>query len=109
MVLSFWLDDFGAGYANYSSLFNHRFTYIKFDRIMFWRLFKKTKGKRLLTAMLSFFQDNNYKVIVEGVESHVYKTFLDSTPYFALQGHLWPECDIDALMGYHCSNHINAL
>lgn len=63
MVLSFWLDDFGAGYANYSSLFNHRFTYIKFDKIMFWRMFKKTNGKRLLTAMLSFFRIINIKLL----------------------------------------------
>lgn len=95
--LTFWLDDFGAGYANYSSIMNHHFKYIKIDKVMFWSLFNKLNGKKLLATMLSFFQDNGYKVIVEGVENHEHKAFLDSTPYFALQGYLWPECTIATL------------
>ena len=96
---TFWLDDFGAGYANYISIVNHRFQYIKIDKIVFWNLFNKLNGKNLLATLLNFFHDNGYKVIIEGVEHHTHKAFLDSTPYYALQGHLWPEYSIATLTG----------
>ncbi len=105
----FWLDDFGAGYANYSSIFNHHFKYIKIDKAMFWSLFKKPNGKKLLTTMLCFFKKNGFNVIVEGVENISYKNFIDSVPYFALQGYLWPECGIDTLMQYQFLDHRNVL
>ncbi|MFI8415597.1 EAL domain-containing protein [Serratia sp. NPDC078593] len=91
---SFWLDDFGSGYAGFSALYNSQFRFVKLDRLLLWNFMNKPGGEGLMRALLRFFHLNNYKVIVEGVETADHKKWLDEMPYFALQGKLWKESNI---------------
>ncbi|NLU15634.1 MAG: EAL domain-containing protein [Serratia liquefaciens] len=94
---SFWLDDFGSGYAGFSALYNSQFRFVKLDRFLLWDFMKKSGGEGLMRALLRFFYLNHYKVIIEGVETPEHKKWLDEMPYYALQGKLWKESDIKDL------------
>ncbi|BBI92796.1 EAL domain-containing protein [Serratia symbiotica] len=94
---SFWLDDFGAGYAGFSALYNSPFRFVKLDRFLLWELMKKSGGESLMHALLHFFYLNHYKVIIEGIETLEHKKWLDEMPYYALQGKLWKESRITDL------------
>lgn len=94
---SFWLDDFGSGYAGFSALYNSQFRFVKLDRFLLWDFMKKSGGDGLMRALLRFFHLNHYKVIIEGVETPEHKRWLDEMPYYALQGKLWKESDIKDL------------
>lgn len=64
-----WLDDFGAGVANFSSLLMAQYDCIKVARELFILLQKSEEGRRLfphLVALLSQFCNH---VVVEGVET----------------------------------------
>ena len=91
---SFWLDDFGSGYAGFSALYNSQFRFVKLDRFLLWDFMKKSGGAGLMRALLRFFYLNHYKVIIEGVETPEHKKWLDEMPYYALQGKLWKESSI---------------
>lgn len=94
---SFWLDDFGSGYAGFSALYNSRFRFVKLDRFLLWNFMQRPGGEGLMRALLRFFYLNNYKVIIEGVETPDHKRWLNEMPYYALQGKLWKESDIGDL------------
>ncbi|HFK7185125.1 TPA: EAL domain-containing protein [Serratia odorifera] len=94
---SFWLDDFGSGYAGFSALYNSQFRFVKLDRFLLWNFMKKPGGEGLMRALLRFFYLNHYKVIIEGVETTDHKKWLDEIPYYALQGKLWKESNIKDL------------
>lgn len=95
---SFWLDDFGAGNAGFSMLYNNQFSFIKLDCFLLWDFMKKAGGEGLMRALLRFFHLNNHQVIVEGVETAEHKLWLNDMPYYALQGNLWKEYAIDELI-----------
>ncbi len=94
---SFWLDDFGSGYAGFSALYNSRFRFVKLDRLLLWDFMRKPGGEGLMHALLRFFHLNHYQVIIEGVETLEQKKWLDGMPYYALQGKLWKESSIKDL------------
>jgi EAL domain-containing protein (putative c-di-GMP-specific phosphodiesterase class I) len=94
---SFWLDDFGSGYAGFSALYNSRFRFVKLDRLLLWDFMQKPGGEGLMHALLRFFHLNHYKVIIEGIETAEQKKWLDEMPYYALQGKLWKESNIQDL------------
>lgn len=52
---SFWLDDFGSGYAGFSALYNSQFRFVKLDRFLLWDFMKKSGGEGLMRALLRFF------------------------------------------------------
>ena len=54
--------------------------------------------KRGVRATLQDVHVNNYKVVIEGVETLHYVSWLKDMPWFALQGYLWPEKRIDELI-----------
>lgn len=91
---SFWLDDFGSGYADFSALYNSKFRFVKLDRFLLWEFMRKSGGAGLMHALLRFFYLNHYKVIIEGVETLEHKKWLAKMPYYALQGKLWKESSI---------------
>lgn len=50
-----------------------------------------------MRSLLRFFHLNHYQVIIEGVETSEQKEWLDDLPYYALQGKLWQEFNIQDL------------
>ncbi|EFD0656767.1 MULTISPECIES: EAL domain-containing protein [Enterobacteriaceae] len=98
---SFWLDDFGAGYAGFGALVMQSFRFIKMDKNLLWNLCEKKNGQQLMASLLHYFSANHYQVIVEGIETQEHLAWLDNMPWFALQGLLWQEQSIEALTAGH--------
>lgn len=95
---SLWMDDFGAGYAGFMALENNSFQNIKISKNLLWNLSAQNGGQDLMCALLNYFHVNNYKVVIEGVETLHYVSWLKDMPWFALQGYQWPEKRIDELI-----------
>lgn len=62
-----WLDDFGCGSANFSSVTDNRFSVIKIDKEIFWNFHSKYTG--LLVELISFIKSKHCLVVIEGVEN----------------------------------------
>lgn len=102
---SFWLDDFGAGYAGFGALAMQSFRFIKMDKNLLWNLLKQKNGQQLMDSLLHYFSANHYQVIVEGIETKEHLRWIDKMPWFALQGLLWKEQTIEALTGGQACAH----
>lgn len=64
-----WLDDFGSGLANFSSLMECRYEFVKLDRALFSFLRESHEGVRLFYALVALMSRYTKGVIVEGVET----------------------------------------
>lgn len=94
---TFWLDDFGSGYAGMDAIRHYNFDYVKIDKDYFWYLMRKNSGRQLMDALVTFLAQNNHNVIIEGVESLAHKHWLSGMDWYAIQGHYWEEVSIDQL------------
>jgi FOG: EAL domain len=104
---SFWLDDFGAGYAGFGALAIQPFRFIKTDKNLLWNLLEKKNGQQLMESLLHYFSANHYQVIIEGIETTEHLRWLNNMPWFALQGLLWQEQTIEALIADKQSTHLS--
>lgn len=95
---TFWLDDFGSGYAGMKAIRNYHFDYVKIDKDYFWYLMHKESGRQLMDALVTFLTQNHHNVIIEGVESSPHKRWLSGMNWFAVQGHYWEEVNIEQLI-----------
>ncbi|AGB76286.1 EAL domain-containing protein [Enterobacteriaceae bacterium strain FGI 57] len=82
-----WLDDFGTGMANFSSLSEVRYDYIKVARDLFIMLRKTPEGRNLFTMLLQLMNRYCRGVIVEGVETQEEWQDVQESPAFAAQGY----------------------
>ncbi|MCA7014540.1 cyclic-guanylate-specific phosphodiesterase [Dickeya dadantii] len=64
-----WLDDFGCGVANFSSLAPARYDCIKIARELFIMLLKSEEGRRLFTSLVTLIATYCNDVVIEGVET----------------------------------------
>lgn len=94
---TFWLDDFGSGYADMNAIRNYHFDYVKIDKDFFWYLLRKDYGRQLMDALVTFLTKNHHNVIIEGVECIAHKDWLSDMNWFAVQGHYWEEVSIEQL------------
>lgn len=65
--IDIWLDDFGIGSSNISSIIANRFDVIKIDKKIFWLFFETYKS--LLVELISFIKNNGCMVVIEGIET----------------------------------------
>lgn len=82
-----WLDDFGTGMANFSSLSEVRYDYIKVARDLFIMLRKTPEGRNLFTLLLQLMNRYCRGVIVEGIETQEEWQDVQQSPAFAAQGY----------------------
>lgn len=82
-----WLDDFGTGMANFSSLSEVRYDYIKVARELFIMLRKTAEGRHLFTLLLQLMNRYCNGVIVEGVETAEEWRAVQASPAMAAQGY----------------------
>lgn len=68
-----WLDDFGCGSANFSSIIDNRFSVIKIDKKIFWDFYNRYTG--LLVELISYIKSKHCLVVIEGVESQDHLNF----------------------------------
>lgn len=84
-----WLDDFGAGMANFSALTELKYDYIKLSRELFVLLRKTEEGRNLFSMLLALINRYCRGVIVEGVETIEEWEQVRNSPAFAAQGYFF--------------------
>nr|WP_223881695.1 cyclic-guanylate-specific phosphodiesterase [Affinibrenneria salicis] len=82
-----WLDDFGCGIANFSSLIVARYDCIKVARELFILLLQSDEGKRLFPLLISLIRRFCNNVIIEGVETREEWEIVKKTKASAAQGY----------------------
>ncbi|WP_375752870.1 EAL domain-containing protein [Vibrio sp. HN007] len=98
--ISFAIDDFGSGYANFELLKNPYIKYLKIDKQYAKSILdQKSNDNLLLDCMIDLCHKVGRKVVVEGIEEYQqYKYLQDYSPVF-LQGYYFcaPVKPIEAL------------
>ncbi|MEQ4531495.1 MAG: cyclic-guanylate-specific phosphodiesterase [Mixta sp.] len=84
-----WLDDFGAGMANFSALTELSYDYIKLARELFVLLRNSDEGRSLFTMLLALINRYCKGVIVEGIETAEEWEQVRNSPAFAAQGYFF--------------------
>jgi diguanylate cyclase (GGDEF)-like protein len=109
MGVELWIDDFGAGYANFAYLQHLSCNVIKIDRSF---LAQSSKRRELLAGMISFARSCGLRVAVEGVESDEHHDLLTELGCDLLQGFLFarplPADQIRTLFGLDLPHRSNA-
>lgn len=82
-----WLDDFGAGMANFSALTELKYDYIKLARELFVMLRRTEEGRNMFNLLLALIGNYCRGVIVEGVETIDEWLQVQGSPAFAAQGY----------------------
>jgi diguanylate cyclase (GGDEF)-like protein len=104
-----WIDDFGAGYANFVYLQHLSCNVIKIDRSF---LAQSGKRRELLAGMIAFARSCGLRVAVEGVETTEHHDLLVELGCELLQGFLLarplPPDQIRALFGLDLPFHSSA-
>ncbi|WP_034945162.1 cyclic-guanylate-specific phosphodiesterase [Erwinia oleae] len=84
-----WLDDFGAGLANFSALTELKYDYIKLARELFILLRNTDEGRNMFNMLLALIGRYCNGVVVEGVETIDEWTQVQNSPAFAAQGYFF--------------------
>lgn len=85
--IKFYLDDFGTGYSNFERIITCPLHTIKFDKGLLYRAFTNPSVDKMITTMIKLFKENNFHVLVEGVEDDEQKSFAESRGFEAIQGY----------------------
>ena len=83
------IDDFGTGYSSLSYLKKLSFSVLKIDRKFIFEMEKNKENIELINTMIHIAKQFNYKVVIEGIETHSQKEIIkgiDNTLYY--QGYL---------------------
>ncbi|MGM3175909.1 cyclic-guanylate-specific phosphodiesterase [Dickeya lacustris] len=97
-----WLDDFGCGVANFSSLPLARYDCIKIARELFIMLLESDQGKQLFPSLVALLSTYCNEVVIEGVETQEEWDVVRQSPASAAQGYFLsrpqPFENLDALL-----------
>ncbi len=90
------LDDYGIGYSNVRSVFSMDFEMVKIDKAILWEVQKDGNGRGgvILENSVNMIRQMNFKILVEGVETHEQLELLE-------------ELDVDYLQGYYFSRPVS--
>ena len=67
--IKFYLDDFGTGYSNMERIMELPFDIIKFDRSLVIASDHNPRSRKMVASLANMFDDLNYSVLYEGVET----------------------------------------
>lgn len=67
--IKFYLDDFGTGYSNFARIMNLPIDIIKFDRSLTAMSGKDVISQNMVEGFSDIFDNSNYKILFEGVET----------------------------------------
>ncbi|WP_192459430.1 cyclic-guanylate-specific phosphodiesterase [Musicola keenii] len=82
-----WLDDFGCGVANFSSLSLTRYDCIKIARELFIMLLKTEQGRQLFPYLITLLASYCNDVVIEGVETEEEWEIVKQSNASAAQGY----------------------
>lgn len=95
-----YMDDFGVGYSNLSSVLEYPLSCIKLDRSLIHRLPKDPQARLMAETLLTLFHRLDKTLIVEGVETAEQADYLTSQGADMIQGFYFacpmPQEDLDA-------------
>jgi EAL domain-containing protein (putative c-di-GMP-specific phosphodiesterase class I) len=101
-----WIDDFGAGYANFAYVQHLPCHLIKIDRGF---LTPSLKRRELLAGMIAFARSCRLRIAVEGIETQEQRDLLDELGCDLLQGFLlgrpMPAKQIETFLGLELPFH----
>ncbi|MFA6138532.1 MAG: bifunctional diguanylate cyclase/phosphodiesterase [Sulfurimonas sp.] len=81
------LDDFGSGYANFSTILSYNFDFIKIDGSIIRKVVEDDKAVKMVQSILTFAQAHNIIVICEFVYSQEVYEVLKSIGVEHMQGY----------------------
>lgn len=67
--IKFYLDDFGTGYSSFERIMELPFDIIKFDRSLVLACGEDEKSETMVNHLANMFNDMNYSVLYEGIET----------------------------------------
>lgn len=67
--IGFYLDDFGIGYSNFSSIMHLPFECVKLDRSLFDKLLVSKKDRTIVQTMIELAHSVGFQVVSEGIET----------------------------------------
>ncbi|MFK5983920.1 MAG: bifunctional diguanylate cyclase/phosphodiesterase [Pseudomonadota bacterium] len=80
------LDDFGSGYANFSTILSYQFDIIKIDGVIVQKVVEDVKAKKIIASIVDFAQAHQMIVICEFVSSKEIAEILESIGVRYMQG-----------------------
>lgn len=86
-VRHLWLDDFGCGMANFSSLMLAQYDCIKVARELFVLLQQSEEGRQLFPSLLSLLARFCNHIVIEGIETEEEWTTVRQSCAYAAQGY----------------------
>lgn len=86
-VQTLWLDDFGCGVANFSSLMLAQYDCIKVARELFILLQQSGEGREVFPALISLLARFCNYVVIEGIETQEEWTIVKASQADAAQGY----------------------
>jgi len=89
MGIKIALDDFGTGYASMSYLKEFPFDTVKLDRSFVKGVPDDKESSAIVKAMIQLAAALNLKIVAEGIETELQKTFLTEQGCTYGQGYLW--------------------
>jgi len=87
--ISFYLDDFGTGYSNLERITSFPFNTIKFDKSILYSALEKKSSDKLIKMLVSFFKNNQYNTVIEGVETEQQYEYCKKIGFDYVQGFLY--------------------
>ena len=85
--IKFYLDDFGTGYSNMERIMELPFDIIKFDRSLVLASGSSERSERIVGNLANLFNDLNYSVLYEGVETESDENMCKEMSASYLQGY----------------------
>jgi EAL domain-containing protein (putative c-di-GMP-specific phosphodiesterase class I) len=85
--IKFYLDDFGTGYSNMERIMELPFDIIKFDRSLVLASGSSERSEKIVCNLANLFNDLDYSVLYEGVETESDETMCKEMSASYLQGY----------------------
>lgn len=90
----FSIDDFGTGYSGLSLIKDHRFDYLKIDKVFINQVGQNGSSDLILNHVMQIAKDFDMGTIVEGVETARQVTALETLGFEVLQGFYFHKPDV---------------
>lgn len=100
--IRFYLDDFGVGYSNFSSVMHLPFECVKLDRSLFTDLTENKNDVLVVKTMIDLFHNIGIKVVSEGIETQEQLDVIRELGTDYVQGYVFerPLCEKELLQFY---------
>ncbi|MCQ4636324.1 GGDEF domain-containing phosphodiesterase [Anaerovorax odorimutans] len=85
--IGFYLDDFGVGYSNFSSIMRLPFECVKLDRSLFSELLVSEKDRTIVQTMIELAHSVGFQVVSEGIETQEQAELLSRLGTDRIQGY----------------------